>query len=161
MTTDHAAHVAALTNHELLAMHIAVQDELKHRGIIRTAGTTGEVGEHLGLRMYGGNLVPTVTKARDLIDPGGRRLQIKTRVKNRSLGQLKVTFKSIDGFDACLVLLLDPRNLEPLMAREVDQKDIAVLWNRTQHLHVSSFRASGIDVSARAEEAWAALGRDG
>lgn len=34
------------------------------------------------------------------------------------------------------------------------------MWNRTQNLHVGSFRAAGVDVLARAEEAWAALGRD-
>ena len=156
-TTNHAAYVAALSNHELLALHIAVQEELKDRGITRTAATTGELGEHLALRMYGGTLAPKVTKGRDLIDPGGRRLQVKTRVKNRSEGQLKVQLKSADGFDACLVLLLDPANLEPLMAREVSQKEIAAMLK--PHLHISSFRSAGTDVLDRASEAWAALGR--
>lgn len=84
-TSDHAAHLKTLTNHELLAMHVAVQSELKRRGITRTDVTTGEA-----LRMFGDTLVPAGTKARDLIDSSGRRVQVKTRVKNRAVGKLKV-----------------------------------------------------------------------
>jgi hypothetical protein len=52
-----AAHLATLTNHELLALHIAVLAELQRRNI-----TTGVFGDHLALQMYGGALAPANTK---------------------------------------------------------------------------------------------------
>lgn len=146
-------HLAHLIHHDLLAFRIAGLAELKCRGITRTAATTGDFGEHIALGMYGGALAPAGTESYDLIDPDGRRLQVKARVANRSAGQLRVTLNSDHGFDACLVLLFDPANLEPLMAREVSHRDIVVMKSRKPSLHVSDFRTGGIDVLDRASEA--------
>jgi len=161
MMTDHAAHLGTLRNHELLAMPFALLVELKRRGIIRTADLIGGVGEHLALRMYGGVIASVGTKAYDLTDPEGRLIQVKARVASRSEGSLKIGLKSADGFDACLVLLLDPQSLRPLMAREVSREGVLLMKARKQSLFVSDFRAAGIDVLSFASEAWAAVGRDG
>lgn len=161
MTTDHAARLATLTNHELLEMPYALLVELKRRGIIRTADLIGGVGEHLALRMYGGVIASVGTKAYDLTDPGDRLIQVKARVASRREGSLKIGLKSTDGFDACLVLLLDPQTLRPLLAREVTQEGVLGMKATKKSLFISDFRAAGIDVLDRASEAWAAVGRDG
>lgn len=161
MMVNHAAILAPLTNHELLATPHALQSELKRRGIIRGSDLVGGVGEHISHRMYGGALSPPGTKAYDLIDSEKRFVQVKTRVANRSEGTLKVTFKTLDGFDACLVLLLAPESLRPVMAREVSCEDIVAMKGRKSHLFVKDFRLIGIDVMDRASEAWEAIGRDG
>ncbi|MFS0715752.1 hypothetical protein ABC337_03565 [Arthrobacter sp. 1P04PC] len=158
---DHAAILAPLTNHELLATPYALLSELNRRGIIRTSDLVGGVGEHLAWRMYGGVLALNGNKAYDLTDPGDRLIQVKTRVANRSEGQLKVTFKSLDGFDACLALLLAPETLQPVMAREVSRGDLEAMKARKSSLFIRDFRTAGIDVLDRASEAWAAVGRHG
>lgn len=158
MTTDHAAHLETLSNHELLEMPFALLVELKRRGIIRTADLVGGVGEHLALRMYGGVLASNGTKAYDLTDPEDRLIQVKTRVASRSEGSLKIGLKSADGFDACLVLLLDPRTLRPLMAREVSREGVLAMKARKKNLFVSDFRVAGIDVLSSASGAWATVG---
>lgn len=157
---DHAAILAPLTNHELLAVPHALLSELNRRGIIRTSDLVGGVGEHIAQRMYGGALSPVGTKAYDLIDAGGRLVQVKSRVANRSEGRLKVTFKTLDGFDTCLALLLAPENLRPLMAREVRREDIVAMKARKSSLFVRDLRTAGVDVLDRASEAWEAVGRD-
>lgn len=156
MTIEHAAYVASLTNYELLALQNAVQDELKRRRM-----TTGVFGEHLALQMYGGALAPANSEGYDLIDSAGRRVEVKSRIANRSEGQLRVTFKSFDGFDACLVLLLDPVSQEPVMARELNRDEIKALRERKPHLHMGHFRTAGSDVLGCAFEAWAAVVGDG
>jgi hypothetical protein len=114
-------------------MPYALLVELKRRGIIRTADLVGGVGEHLALRMYGGVLASNGTKAYDLTDPGDRLIQVKARVASRSEGSLKIGLKSADGFDACLVLLLDPRTLRPLMAREVTREGVLGMKARRKY----------------------------
>ncbi|MCO4254531.1 DUF6998 domain-containing protein [Pseudarthrobacter cellobiosi] len=161
MTTDQAARLAMLTNHELLEMPYALLVELKRRCIIRTADLVGGVGEHLAWRMYGGVLASNGNKAYDLTDPGDRLIQVKARVASRGEGSLKIGLRSTDGFDACLVLLLDPQTLRPLMAREVSQEGVLGMKARKRSLFISDFRAAGIDVLDRASYAWEAVGRDG
>ena len=51
--------------------------------------------EHLALRMYGGALAPANTEG-NLTDPLGRRVEVKTRLANRSEGELRVIFESFD-----------------------------------------------------------------
>ncbi|MFK4804312.1 DUF6998 domain-containing protein [Microbacterium sp. ZW CA_36] len=69
---------------ELLAIYADIQAEFQRRGVSRTAGSIqGEVGEKLALMIYGGALPPPGTKAYDLIDPAGRRIQVKTRTLPR------------------------------------------------------------------------------
>ncbi|MGP0225140.1 DUF6998 domain-containing protein [Paenarthrobacter sp. NCHU4564] len=155
---DQVAPLASHTNHELLSLPHTVQTELKSRGIIRTSDVVGGVGEHISQRMYGGALSPVGTRAYDLIDAAGRRVQVKTRTANRSEGQLKITFKTLDGFDTCLMLLLAPDTLKPLLAREVCHMDLAEMKAVKKDLFVRDFRFIGIDVLGRAYAAWEALG---
>lgn len=70
---------AELSVHDLFRSHGKALVELKRRGVIRSRSLVGEVGEYLAAAMYGGALAAPVTAGYDLVDPAGRRIQVKAR----------------------------------------------------------------------------------
>ncbi|TFD63732.1 hypothetical protein [Cryobacterium sp. Hb1] len=65
---------------ELLAIHIAVLEEIQDRGLSRTRGSlVGELAERIAVTAYGGELVTAGLKSIDLIDDRGRTIQVKAR----------------------------------------------------------------------------------
>jgi hypothetical protein len=102
--------LARLSSKELLALHAKIADELRARGVTRTANNpTGDLAEHLFCTAFGwvraGNSHPNV----DAIGSDGLRFQIKGRrlTKNRSrqLGAIR----AFDGehFDFLAGVLFD------------------------------------------------------
>jgi hypothetical protein len=94
VTTTQAA-LPDLSTPELLALHAAVSDELRRRGVTRSANTpVGDLAEHLFCRAFGWKQAPKSMRDVDATDSSGVRYQIKGRRptklgKSRQLGVLR------------------------------------------------------------------------
>lgn len=62
---------------DLLNLHARISDELRTRGVTRSANTTGDLAEHLFCRAFGWKQMADAAKGLDATDEGGRRYQIK------------------------------------------------------------------------------------
>ncbi|MUU73525.1 hypothetical protein [Pseudarthrobacter sp. GA104] len=81
--------LSALTLSELLQLQARIGQEIIRRGVSRTSGSIqGEVGEALAKAVYGGVLAPPGTKAYDLADALGRKIQVKTRTLPRGVDRM-------------------------------------------------------------------------
>ena len=95
---------------ELFALYRMILNELRRRGIVRTANApAGDYAEFLVATALSGSLAPNSEKSYDVL-AGGRRLQVKCRVVSAQarVGQLQLSpFRSFDFDDAVIVLLAD------------------------------------------------------
>lgn len=87
--------VIDLTPRELLALHSQVADELRNRGITRSANNpTGDLAEYLFCRAFGWAQADKSARSIDAVAPDGTRFQIKGRRvtrfnKSRQLSALR------------------------------------------------------------------------
>jgi hypothetical protein len=94
---------------DLLAKHVAVMDELRSRGVLRTENNpTGDVAEYLFCNAFGWAQAPNSAKAFDATDAAGVRYQIKgRRISNRSKSRQLSAIRDIAGFDILAGVLFD------------------------------------------------------
>jgi hypothetical protein len=100
--------LASLSSAELLGMYGRILAELRRRKAIRTLNApAGDYAEYLVAAALGATLAPNSAKTWDLVDPAGRRVQVKARVlpnlTNRGQRQLSF-FRSFD-FDELVIVL--------------------------------------------------------
>lgn len=73
-----------LTVAELLSLHAQVGEELRTRGVVRSANNpTGDLAEHLFCAAFGWTQVPNSARGHDATGPDGTRFQIKGRRVHR------------------------------------------------------------------------------
>jgi hypothetical protein len=87
-TSDHGSapasvemdHVKTLSVAELLVLHAQIGEELRERGVVRSANNpTGDLAEYLFCRAFGWQQTPNSERGYDAIGPDGIRYQIKGR----------------------------------------------------------------------------------
>lgn len=94
---------------DLLAMHVAAIEELRSRGVLRTANNpTGDLAEFLLCKAFGWSQENNSAKAFDATDQDGTRYQIKgRRVHRRNSSRQLSAIRSLDGFDVLAAVLFD------------------------------------------------------
>jgi hypothetical protein len=101
----------ALSPIELLKLHSAAADELKSRGLIRSANNpVGDLAEGLFCRAFGWDMAPASMPASDAVDENGKRYQIKsrrlaTRTSSRQLSAIRNLGGK--GFDVLAAVLFN------------------------------------------------------
>lgn len=153
-TTRPASLLATLNTHDLLAVHGALQAELKRRDITHTTNIIEGVGEHLGLGMYGGQLTRDNTVGMILTDPNGTRIQVRTRTAGGPDFRRSLPVDPSGYFDFHVFLLINPDTFKPVMARRVSRERVKQLLTSEKRLSVASVRHEGDDVLALAVESW-------
>lgn len=94
---------------QLLAMHVAAMEELRSRGVLRSANNpTGDLAEFLFCKAFGWSQENNSAKAFDATDQDGARYQIKgRRVHRRNRSRQLSAIRSLDGFDILAAVLFD------------------------------------------------------
>ena len=94
---------------DLLALHVGIMDQLRDRGIMRSANNpTGDLAEYLFCQAFGWQQASNSVKAFDATDGDGIRYQIKGRRLNRFNGSRQLSaIRDLDGFDMLAAVLFD------------------------------------------------------
>lgn len=94
---------------ELLAMHVAAMEELRSRGVLRSANNpTGDLTEFLFCKAFGWSQENNSAKAFDATDQDGTRYQIKgRRIHRRNRSRQLSAIRSLEGFDVLAAMLFD------------------------------------------------------
>lgn len=96
---------------ELLVLHAQVGEELRDRGVVRSANNpTGDLAEYLFCRAFGWQQSPNSERGYDAIGPDGIRYQIKgRRIHRRNKSRQLSAIRDIDGghFDVLAGVLFD------------------------------------------------------
>lgn len=100
--------VAEASLAEVLALRVALDDELARRGVIRNANLlTGQLAEHLFVSAMGWQIAPASQKGYDAKD-GSLRIQIKARRDYGQAGARQLSsLRDLDGFDRLAVVIFD------------------------------------------------------
>ena len=73
-----------LTTSALLSLHVEIGEELRSRGVVRSANNpTGDLAEHLFCTAFRWTQAPNSERGYDAVDVNGTRYQIKGRRVNR------------------------------------------------------------------------------
>lgn len=94
---------------ELLALQAAVMEELRERGVLRSANNpTGDLAEYLFCRAFGWSQENNSAKGFDATAEDGTRYQIKgRRLHRRNKSRQLSAIRDLDGFDVLAAVLLD------------------------------------------------------
>jgi len=94
---------------ELLALHAAVMEELRERGVLRSANNpTGDLAEYLFCEAFGWSQENNSAKGFDATDQDGTRYQIKgRRLHRRNKSRQLSAIRDLEGFDILAAVLLD------------------------------------------------------
>jgi len=94
---------------ELLALHAAVMEELRERGVLRSANNpTGDLAEYLFCEAFGWAQEKNSAKGFDATGKDGTRYQIKgRRLHQRNKSRQLSAIRDLDGFDVLAAVLLD------------------------------------------------------
>jgi hypothetical protein len=94
---------------ELLSRHVAAMEELRARGVLRSANNpTGDLAEYLFCAAFGWAQEDNSAKAFDAADAEGIRYQIKgRRMHRRNRSRQLSAIRSLDGFDVLAAVLFD------------------------------------------------------
>lgn len=145
-----------MTLAELLALYGRIQQEFQRRGVSRTAGSMeGEIGERPALMIYGGTLPPPGTRAFDLVDASGRKVQVKTRTLPRGDDRM-FQFHSLD-FDVAVCIRFDRESGKLDWAREYSIGELRGLVSAHAagpRLPMGRAKSNGQDVTALFRQAW-------
>ncbi|HMN71429.1 MAG TPA: hypothetical protein PKA55_06125 [Rhodoblastus sp.] len=101
--------LAAKSVAELLLLHAEVLEEMRHRGVVRSANNpTGDLAEYLFCAAFGWKQENNSAKSVDARDSDGLRYQIKGRRlhglnKSRQLSAIR----DLDGFDVLAAVLFN------------------------------------------------------
>jgi hypothetical protein len=130
---------------ELFALHRAVLGELRTRGVVRTDNNpAGDYAEYLVAAALNAKLSPNSEKSWDMVEPGGRCIQVKSRVVSdppRS-GQLQLGVIRSFEFDDLVIVLLDERDLTVRRA-------VRIVVDVVRELGGYSGHVNGFNVHAR------------
>ncbi len=98
-----------LTIEQLLLLHTKISDELRSRGVVRSANNpTGDLAEYLFCRAFGWDQAPNSEKSFDACDEAGLRIQIKARrLHRRNSSRQLSAIRDLNGFDVLAGLLFD------------------------------------------------------
>lgn len=100
-----------LTAAELLALHAKVGEELRARGVVRSANNpTGDLAEHLFCTAFGWTQAPNSERGYDATGPDGMRIQIKgRRVHRRNPSRQLSAIRDLAGehFDVLAGVIFD------------------------------------------------------
>lgn len=94
---------------DLLALHTDIMEELRERGVLRSANNpTGDLAEYLFCAAYGWKQERNSAKAFDATDDNGLLYQIKgRRVHRRNKSRQLSAIRDLAGFDILAVVLFD------------------------------------------------------
>ncbi|WP_299442417.1 hypothetical protein [uncultured Rhodospira sp.] len=94
---------------DLLALHAAVMEELRARGVLRSAnGPTGDLAEFLFCKAFGWKPAANSVKAFDATGEDGTRYQIKgRRLHRRNRSRQLSAIRDLDGFHFLAGVLVD------------------------------------------------------
>ncbi len=94
---------------ELLALHIAIMEELRARDVLRSANNpTGDLAEYLFCAAFGWAQEGNSAKAFDAMGDDGTRYQIKgRRIHRRDKSRQMSAIRDLDGFDILAAVLFD------------------------------------------------------
>ena len=146
---------------ELLVTHVAILNEITHRGLVRTRGSlAGELGERIAVAAYGGELATAGMKSIDLVDPVGRTIQVKTRALDPGVNRI-FAFSSFD-FDVLVAIMLDASTFEIQWARELTAAEASEIAryrvpSRDWAIATGKVKRAGVDVSERLRTAYSRL----
>ena len=124
---------------ELLSLLAALMEELRTRGVLRSANNpTGDLGEHLFCAAFGWAQAPNSEKGFDATDDAGKRYQIKARrLHRRNKSRQLSAIRDYDGFDFLAAVLFDD-DYRVLRAAQIP---VAVVRMRaTPDTHTASYR---------------------
>ena len=150
---------------ELMRLHRSSLFELHRRGIVRTLNAPqGDWAELLVAKAYDGSLAPNSEKSYDVIAGDGRQLQVKARALDHERVGSSITspFRSW-GFDAAIIVLLDPADLSVGRAAEFTVDEVRANAMVRPHVNGYVLRPNsalmdlGIDVTDRLKVAAEAL----
>lgn len=103
--------ITALSVAELLVLHAQIGEELRDRGVVRSANNpTGDLAEYLFCRAFGWKQAPNSERGYDAIGPDGMRYQIKgRRIHRRNKSRQLSAIRDIGGghFDVLAGVLFD------------------------------------------------------
>lgn len=99
----------AMSLNRLLALHAAIMNELRDRGVARSANNpTGDLAEFLFCRTFLWQQAPNSAKGFDARDDSGKRYQIKgRRLDRRNKSRQLSAIRDLDGFDTLAAVLFD------------------------------------------------------
>lgn len=104
-------HIKALSVTELLVLHARIGEELRNRGVVRSANhPTGDLAEYLFCRAFGWQQAPNSERGYDAIGSDGTRYQIKgRRIHRRNRSRQLSAIRDINGghFDMLAGVLFD------------------------------------------------------
>ncbi|WP_205589621.1 hypothetical protein [Chachezhania antarctica] len=102
-------HLKSETVSRLLLLHSAVLEELRARGVVRSANNpTGDLAEYLFCLAFGWDQQGNSARAFDAIDGEGCRVQIKgRRIHRRNQSRQLSAIRDLDGFDILAAVLFD------------------------------------------------------
>lgn len=94
---------------QLLADHAAIMEELRRRGVLRSANNpTGDLAEWLFCKAFGWKQEASSAKAFDALDARNTRFQIKGRRQHRRNKSTQMSaIRDLDGFDVLAAVLFD------------------------------------------------------
>lgn len=92
-------HLKSLSVAKLLVLHAQVGEELRERGVVRSANNpTGDLAEYLFCRAFGWQQAPNSERGYDAIGPDGTRYQIKgRRIHRRNKSRQLSAIRDIGG----------------------------------------------------------------
>lgn len=150
---------------DLLCVTRNASVELRRREVIRTDNAPlGDVADYVVRDAYGGHLAANSGKSFDLVDAGGRSVQVKARtvVNQRAGATVFSPFRSFD-FDVAVFLVFDRDSMDLLRAVEADADSVRKAAMYKSHTNgyvvqvrkvMSSDSGFGTDVSSAIEEAY-------
>ena len=99
----------AMSRNHLLALHAAIMNELRDRGVVRSANNpTDDLAEFLFCRAFFWQQTPNSAKGFDATDDSGKRYQIKgRRLHCRNKSRQLSAIRDLDGFDMLAAVLFD------------------------------------------------------
>lgn len=111
MVATEPTELGSTSTQALLALHAAILEELRNRGILRTANNpTGDLAEHLFCKAFEWEQAANSAKSFDAIDKDGLRYQIKgRRLHARNASRQLSAIRDLDGFDVLAAILFDEK----------------------------------------------------
>lgn len=131
--------LSGLSTRALLRLYADILTELVNRGVVRSRNApAGDLGEHLVLRAYGGELGGRSEKSWDVRAADGRLLQVKTRLlaAGDRGSHVYSPFRSFD-FDACIFLIFDAHTYDLVQAVEVPAESVRTAAQPVPHVNGS------------------------
>lgn len=101
--------ITKLSVSELLSLHASILNDLRKRGIVRSANNpVGDLAEHIFCLCFGWEQAANSVKSYDATDSNGTRYQIKARrlLEHNASRQLSA-IRDANGFDTLAALLFD------------------------------------------------------